>query len=236
MDDLMLNFFEQTFNYKKLRKSREKRGYTLKYVSEQTGIPAPTIQRYEDGTIQKVPLDAIKKISEVYKTDYKCYYGWSTFPFLGSMSGILFSLLSGISLENIHNGALIGLISGFTAMLGGSALYNKLSKKRKEKNDSKIKIRELIYNNLTKDEREKYNEFKTIAKTLLKTNEMPDIEDETDDLLFTVYLLHNVRKKMGTNVFKYIDPRALETLDEEIIKQNIEKITNENKNLEYKEK
>lgn len=231
VNDLLLNFFENGFNNKKLKRSREKRGYTLKAVSEKTGIPAPTIQRYEDGTIQKVPLDAVKKICECYGTDYRCYYGWSAFPFLGSISGILFSMIYGISLESIHNGALFGLISGFTAMIGGTKLYDKLVKEKKNKIISQKQTRELIYKELPKEERQRYDEFKIIAETLLKTNEMPDIKEETENLLFTTYLLHVVRKRMGVNICDIIDPRELEKLDETELIEKINKAI-ENKKIE----
>ena len=207
MNEILLNFLENTFNYKKLRKARENRGYTLKYVEEHTGIPAPTIQRYEEGTIKNVSLDIVKKICNFYGTDYKCYYGWSTLPFLGSMSGILYNIVSNVSLEGIYNGAILGMIGGFISVIGTSKLYQKLYDEKKSVFLNKENKKDIIYNSLTQEEREKYKEFKTIAETLLKTNEMEDIKEETDDLLFTVYLLHNVRKKMGTNVFKYSEPR-----------------------------
>ena len=62
MNEWLLEFFESTFNYRKLKRSRVKRKLTLAQVSAKTGIPTATLQRYEDGITKKVPLEAIKKL------------------------------------------------------------------------------------------------------------------------------------------------------------------------------
>lgn len=231
MDEILLEFLETGFNYKKFRKSREKRGYTIKYVAEQVNIPAATIQRYEDGTIKKVSLEFVKKICEFYGTDYRCYYGWSLLPFLGSISGIVFSMVSGISLESIYNGALLGIISGFTAMLGSDKIYNQLLKHKRNKEINTKKMYELLYNSLSQEEKQQFDMYKKVSKTMLSTDSMPDIVEESENVLFTNYLLHYIRKKMGVNICDIIDPRKLEKLDETELLEKINKVV-ENKKIE----
>lgn len=55
----LIDFFEVTFNYEKLRKSRRKRGMSIAEVAKQAGIPAPTLQKYESGIIRKIPLEIL---------------------------------------------------------------------------------------------------------------------------------------------------------------------------------
>lgn len=54
-------------NYKKLRQTRKSKDLSILEVSEKTGIPAATLQKYESGIIKKVPLDLLKKICKLYK-------------------------------------------------------------------------------------------------------------------------------------------------------------------------
>ena len=54
-------------NYKKLRQTRKSKDLSIMEVSEKTGIPAATLQKYESGIIKKVPLDLLKKICKLYK-------------------------------------------------------------------------------------------------------------------------------------------------------------------------
>ena len=48
-------------NYKKLRQTRKSKDLSILEVSEKTGIPAATLQKYETGLIKKIPLDLLKK-------------------------------------------------------------------------------------------------------------------------------------------------------------------------------
>lgn len=112
LNPILVDFFENTFNYKKLKRSRMKRKISLEDASQRSGIPIATLQRYEDGITKKIPLEAVKKLCELYGTDYSSYYSWSMFPFMGSITGILFSFLNGINLTNSQFGATIGAIIG----------------------------------------------------------------------------------------------------------------------------
>lgn len=206
MNEWLLEFFESTFNYRKLKRSRVKRKLTLAQVSAKTGIPTATLQRYEDGITKKVPLEAIKKLCELYGTDYNCYYAWSTFPFFGTLSGMLVSLFYGLSITSLHNGSVIGGFLGLTSMIGIEKIFANLS-------DKKQNPKKIIYTSLTKEEKKKYKNFKTIATTYLETDEIiDDVEkEEVDNLLFAVYMIHQIRRRKRR---KQIELEEIEIIDE----------------------
>ena len=189
MDKWLLEFLESTFNYRKLKKSRLKRKFTLAEVSDKTGIPTATLQRYEEGVTRKVPLKAIKKICELYKTNYNYYYAWINFPLFGTLGGMLTSLFFGMSINSLYNGTAIGALLGLTSAVGTEKIFAKLTKEKQ--NPKKI-----MYNLLEKEEKKKYKNFKTIATTYLETDEIiDDIEKEqVDNLLFAVFMMHHIRK------------------------------------------
>lgn len=189
MDEWLLEFLESTFNYRKLKNSRLKRKLTLAEVSDKTGIPPATLQRYEEGVTRKVPLKAIKKICELYKTNYNYYYAWINFPLFGTLGGMLTSLFFDMSINSLYNGTAIGALLGLTSAVGTEKIFAKLTK---EKQNPK----RIMYNLLEKEEKKKYKNFKTIATTYLETDEIiDDIEkEEIDNLLFAVFMMHHIRK------------------------------------------
>ncbi len=205
MSSLLLDFLDSTFNYKKLKKSRLKRKLTLIEVSERTGIPVATLQRYEDGGTKKIPIDAIKKICEVYGTSINFYYTWTDIPLFTGLGGFLISLFYGIPLFSLANVTAIASALGLSSVLGIEKLYIKL--KNNEKNYKKI-----IYNSLQEKDKKEYHDFKTITTTLLKTNDILDeIEkEEADNLMFALYILHKIRK---VSKRKNISIQDIETLD-----------------------
>ena len=189
MDEWLLEFLESTFNYRKLKNSRLKRKLTLAEVSDKTGIPPATLQRYEEGVTRKVPLKAIKKICELYKTNYNYYYAWINFPLFGTLGGMLTSLFFDMSINSLYNGTAIGALLGLTSAVGTEKIFAKLTKEKQ--NPKKI-----MYNLLEKEDKKKYKNFKTIATTHLETDEIiDDIEkEEIDNLLFAVFMMHHIRK------------------------------------------
>lgn len=189
MDKWLLEFLESTFNYRKLKKSRLKRKFTLAEVSNKTGIPTATLQRYEEGVTRKVPFKAIKKICELYKTNYNYYYAWINFPLFGTLGGMLTSLFFDMSINSLYNGTAIGALLGLTSAVGTEKIFAKLTKEKQ--NPKKI-----MYNLLEKEEKKKYKNFKTIATTYLETDEIiDDVEkEEIDNLLFAVFMMHHIRK------------------------------------------
>ena len=207
MENMLLDFFENNVNYKKLKKSRLKRNIALNEVAIRTGIPYSTLKHYEDGDIKKIPFEAVKKICEVYGTDYDAYYAWTTFPLFGSLSGILISLFFGISVPIAYTGSVLGSILGVLGMLGGKKLFESYSIKKEN-------IKKIIYNSLAKEEQEEYDNFLLISKTLLKTNKILNEKEqnEVDKLLFATFMLHKIREK---NKEKIIDFEEAEVFSEQ---------------------
>ena len=208
MKDVLLEFLENSFDSKKLKKSRLKRKLTIAEVSSKTGIPPTTLQRYEDGSTKKVPLEAIKKLCELYHTNYNCYYTWANFPIFGTLGGMLISLFFGMSITSLHNGTIIGGLLGLTSMMGVEKIFANLSGKKQN-------IKRIVYNSLTKEEKKRYKGFKTIATTYLETDEIiDDVEkEEVDNLLFAVYMMHQIKKREKRKNIKMEDIETIEDIE-----------------------
>ena len=224
MNSILLDFFENTINYKKLKRSRRRRKLSVREVAEETGIPVATLQRYEDGITKRVPSEAVQQLAKLYGTDYRCYYGWSTFPLFGSISGILLSLFYGLSIETIYNGTVLGALIGYTGMVGAERIFKKL----KDNKNSEVSNKTIIYNQLTKDQKKEYERYKRTCNGFMDTdNILDDFEkEENDNLLFASYMLHVLRKESKKNSLK-LDPNQIETLDLEEIQLKKEQIENE---------
>ena len=65
--------YNPIFNNEKLRFSRKKRKLFIKQVAEMVEIPYTALQKYESGAIKKIPLDMLKKLCDIYGTDYYMY-------------------------------------------------------------------------------------------------------------------------------------------------------------------
>ena len=196
----LINYLDSSFNYKKLRKSRKKRNLSISEVAEKTGIPSATLQKYEAGIIKKIPLETLKKICNLYGTDYECYYGLTNFLLFKNLSGILISLFYEIP------------IPIYTKLILGD-IFEKLEVSEKENLKNFIEfsqnkyIKDVLYKSLTKEEQEKYEDFLVISKTVLKTNEIFNLIDEekqdVEKLLFIIFLFHKIRKKNKEKIINF---------------------------------
>lgn len=206
MDEILTDFFESNFNYKKLKRSRKKRKLSLNDAAEMANIPPATLQRYEDGITKKIPLEAVKKLCSIYGTDYNAYYTWTSFPLFGSLSGLLISLFYGISIPVAYTGTVLGSVLGVLGMLSGKQMFEKASMKKE-------KVKEVIYESLSNEEKIEYDDFFLISKTLLKTDNTLDEneKEEMDNLLFATFMMHQIRRK---NKKKIIDFENTEILKE----------------------
>ena len=54
--------------YEDIKKRREELGLSLQQLADKTGIPKPTLQRYETGATKKVPQEAFEKLRRVLGT------------------------------------------------------------------------------------------------------------------------------------------------------------------------
>ena len=55
--------------YERLKKRREELGLSLQQLADKTGIPKPTLQRYETGITKKVPQEAFEKLRRALGLD-----------------------------------------------------------------------------------------------------------------------------------------------------------------------
>lgn len=185
----LVELFDSTFNYKKLKNSRKKRKLSLEEVSKNTGISIRTLQKYETGAIKKIPLEALQKICNYYGTDYYYYYGWTKFPLFGTFSGIILSYLIGIPLTT-------SISVGYLAGVFGINISKKYFESKKEKDNI-----EELYNSLTLDEQKEYDKLRTIVNTYLGSDEIFSVEElKKEELyLFSYFLAHKLKKKVGND-------------------------------------
>lgn len=185
----LVELFDSTFNYKKLKNSRKKRKLSLEEVSKNTGISIRTLQKYETGAIKKIPLEALQKICNYYGTDYYYYYGWTKFPLFGTFSGIILSYLIGIPLTT-------SISVGYLAGVFGINISKKYFESKKEKDNI-----EELYNSLTLDEQKEYDKLRTIVNTYLGSDEIFSVEElKKEELyLFSYFLAHKLKKEVGNN-------------------------------------
>lgn len=200
----LIEYLDTTFNYKKLRKSRKKKNLSIADVAEKTGIPAPTLQKYEAGVIKKIPLESLKKICSVYGTDYNYYYGWTAFPLFGSFSGIALSFLYGISLDNVTNGINIGFLLGVLGMKGAAKYFT--AKKGEKKFQS-------LYEKLTEEEKKYYNRFKNIVANTLNSEDYFSTEElkQEEIYLLSYFYGHKLKKEFMNKIT--ISPHTVEELE-----------------------
>lgn len=185
----IMELLEATFNNKKLKHSRKKRKIAIEDVSNLTGIPVPTLQKYEAGSIKKIPLEALKKICAVYGTDYKYYYGWTKFPLFGTFSGIVLSYLIGIPLTT-------SISAGYLISVFGIEIFKKYFELKKEKEDTKE-----LDDILNLEEKKDYERFRTIVNAYLRSDEIfsPKELKKEELYLFSYFLAHKLKKQVGNN-------------------------------------
>lgn len=185
-----MNIFENSLNYKKLKEIRIKRNFSLAEVAEKVGVTEATMSRYESGKIKNIPLETIKKISKLYNYDYQFFYGLSSLPFFSSIFGIVLSSIYVLSPLAILNGASIGYVSGFFIFDYMMKYYEKSKMKSQD-------MKENLYLQLTDEEKEEYEAFKTMNYTFLKTKKLfseAEIE-EAEGILLSYYFAHKVRRE-----------------------------------------
>lgn len=184
----LLNIEEDTFNYKKLKEIRVKKDFSLAEVAEKLEISEATLSRYENGLTKKISLETIKKISLFYGVDYTYFYGLPTLPLTRTITGAIISMMYGISLTNIYNGISTGSILN---ILG----YKKIKKyfeKIKNKNP-----KESLFAQLTEEEKEEYEAFRSITYSFLKTKQIFSQDEMENDeaFLFSYYFAHKIKRE-----------------------------------------
>lgn len=204
------DYIVDTFNYEKLRKSRKKRNLSINKVAEIINVPSATLQKYESGTIKKIPLDILKKLCELYGTDYRYYYGWTSFPLIGTFSGLVMSFLYGISLNSSFMGVSIGYLLGILGLQGAVKYFENTENENKFEN---------LYNQLTEIEKEDYNRFKKIVNLHLNSEKyFTEEELKKEEVYLLAYFWgHKLKKEYneinGITPYNISDVEILEAKD-----------------------
>lgn len=184
----LIDYIEFKFDYKKLRQTRKNKNLSIAEVSEKTGIPAATIQKYEAGLIKKIPLETLKKISDVYGTYYGFYYGWTSFPLLGTFTGLFISYLCGFTYNTIVPGVNLGFILGILGMKGAAKYFEY------KKGEKRYKT---LYNKLTEEEKKYYNRFKIMVASFLNSEDYFSEDElrEEELYLLSYFFAHKLKKE-----------------------------------------
>ena len=202
-------YINETFNFEKLRKSRKKRGLSITEVAQKIGIPIATLQKYESGTTKRIPLEVLKKICDVYGTDYRYYFGWTSFPLIGTFSGLTMSFLYGISLNNSVMGISIGYLLGVLGLQGAVKYFENTEEDKFEN----------LYNQLTEKEKKDYERFKKIVNLHLNSEDFFTKEElkKEEVYLLAYFFGHKLKKEYndvnGITPYNISDIEVLEKTD-----------------------
>nr|WP_317279626.1 helix-turn-helix transcriptional regulator [uncultured Fusobacterium sp.] len=200
--------FEQSFNYKKLKEVRLKNNLSLKEAAEKLSLTSATLSRYETGKIKEVPIEVLKKMGELYKFDYRYFFGWQSITFFSSLFGMILASIYIFSPASLFNGTLIGALSGMAG-------FDYLAKYYEKTKIKELNMKKNFYNQLTEDEKEEYEAFKNMNYAFLKTKKLftkNEIE-EAEGILLSYYFAHKARREN-----KMININNMET--EEEVKKN----------------
>ena len=186
---LELTVNESKFSNEKLKNIRIKRNLSLAEVAEKIDISEATLYRYETGITKKVPMKTVKKLAKIYDVSYTYFYGLTSIPLATTLIGVIISFLNGISLDNIYTESQISSLIGFSSY--------RILKKYFEKNKSK-NPKESLYGELTEDEKEEYETFKTMTHSFLKTKQVfsKDEIEKSEDFLLSYYYAHKVKREV----------------------------------------
>ena len=61
---------------KRMRMLRKELGLSAEYIAEKLGCSAATVYRYENGDIEKMPIDILNPLSLILKTTPEFLMGW----------------------------------------------------------------------------------------------------------------------------------------------------------------
>lgn len=169
-------------NYEKLKKIRKTRKLTLREVEEILKIPAPTIQKYETGRTKRVAIEVLKKLCDIYGTDYYMYFWWTKFT---SLSDIILHFI--YFPEDFSEDRKLFEILDITEYFDF---------------DTKAGTYISLYNKLTEEEKEDFYRFKNVVLNTLKSDKyFTDDELEKEDVyLFCYFFAHKIKREKQINL------------------------------------
>lgn len=178
--------YNPIFNNEKLRFSRKKRKLSIKEVAEMIRVPPTTLQKYESGIIKRIPLEVLKKICDVYGTDYYMYSWWTRF---NSLSEII-----------LH------FVCFYDDFKEDKKLFEILNITEYFDFDIKDRTYISLYNKLSEEEKEEYQRFKIVVLNTLKSDKYfkNDELEKENIFLFSYFFAHKIKRE------KQIDLKILE--------------------------
>lgn len=169
--------YNPNFNNEKLKKSRKKRKLSIKEVAEKIDVPVTTLQKYESGSIKKIPLDKLKKICDLYEADYYMYSWWTRF---NSLSEIILHFICFYDdfKEDKKLFEILDIIEYFD--------FDKKSDKYMS-----------LYNKLTEEEKEEYQRFEIVTLNTLKSDKYFIYKElrKENIYLFCYFFAHKIKRE-----------------------------------------
>ena len=178
--------YNPIFNNEKLRFSRKKRKLSISQVTEMTGVPPATLQRYEAGITKNISLETLKKLCDCYGTDYYMYSWWTRF---NSLSEIILHFVCFYDdfKEDKKLFEILDIIEYFD--------FDKKSDKYMS-----------LYNKLTEEEKEEYQRFKIVTLNTLKSDKYFIYKElrKENIYLFCYFFAHKIKreKKVDLSILK----------------------------------
>lgn len=179
--------YNPIFNNEKLRFSRKKRKLSISQVTEMTGIPPATLQRYEAGITKNISLETLKKLCDCYGTDYYMYSWWTRFNSLSEII-LYFIYFPEYFKENSKLFEILGITEYFDLDNTRDNTYISL------------------YNKLSEEEKEEYQRFKIVVSNTLKSDKYFIYKElrKENIYLFCYFFAHKIKRE------KQIDLKILE--------------------------
>lgn len=205
----LIDVIDNSFNYKKLRKARIKRGYTVSQVAKETGVPRYTIEKLEKGVTKSISPSTLKTLCDFYGTDPVCYYGWTGLPIFSTFTGIVSAFMYGIPFQSdaTFNVMSISFVLGMLGMTGAAKYFNTKKIKQEKEEKEKQKIEEipdfynLLYIQLSETEKETFEKFKSMSHLLLDSDKIfnPQELREEDAHLLAYFFAHKIKSEVKSN-------------------------------------
>ena len=195
----IINKTTHVFNYNKLgerlKDIRNKKGLTIKEVSELIDIPIKTISKYENGGTKNISDDTLKLFSTVYQEDFSSFNILSLIPLFGTFTGLVLMLLFR---DPITGANLIGFF--FASIIGTAGIKSAINKySHKTKDD--------ILSSLDPDKVKSYNIMRDYLYLTWKTKDLFTKEEiEYDEnFIFSIFLGSIIKEENLNNDDKNVN-------------------------------
>ena len=181
MKEIYYEFLNNSYSGNKLKEARKNLNLTLDQLADKINVPASTIQKYEAGLIKKIPREVVLKLCELSNKKEDKFLNFSSIKLYNSLLPVLVCCLDGMEFHKLNL---------------SDDYYEKLGIDRETlKKVSELREVEQSENLLTKEEQREYKRFLKLVEIVLDM-EKDEIKDkEYQDILFSLFFFHQLRKK-----------------------------------------